>query len=441
MKKFVIPLLVISMLMLGLAVFADTTVQLPAYNGPAVTLTFWSWVPGLDHAIALFEKAYPNIKINWTNVGTGQAEYNKLLTSLSAGSGAPDIVQIEYDMLPTFISYGGLVDLNKYGANNYKSLFVPWTWNQVSQSNAVYAIPQDTGPYSFAYNKAIFDKYGLTVPKTWDEYAADAQKLYEASNGKVVLGNFDAGGTGNIPWLIGLVWAAGGHWWELQGSTWVQTINSPTTLKVVNFWGNLISKGYISTYAPWTTDWYNAMSEGKVASIMSPAWMPALLQGNLSAANAGQWRMAPLPQWPNMPFTSGNWGGSTDAVTIQSKYPQAAFIFALWLNTNEQACVLDNQYGGLFPASYAGLEAPALHDTTTAIDQFFGGQDVNQLSFDASKAVNTDFAWAPWLNYVYNESSKDMNDAISGKISWTQAFDQLQNASLNYAQSQGFNVK
>ena len=58
---------------------------MPEYTGPAVTLSFWSWVPGINKAVAAFEKAYPNIKIKWDNVGNGTAEYNKLITALQAG--------------------------------------------------------------------------------------------------------------------------------------------------------------------------------------------------------------------------------------------------------------------------------------------------------------------------------------------------------------------
>src|SRR5882757_8216881 len=64
------------------------------------TLTFWSWVPDISKEIAVFEKKYPAIKINVVNAGQGgsgaTAEYTKLRTALKAGSGAPDLVQMEY---------------------------------------------------------------------------------------------------------------------------------------------------------------------------------------------------------------------------------------------------------------------------------------------------------------------------------------------------------
>src|SRR6478609_8717403 len=90
-----------------------------------ITLEFWSWVGGLDNTVKDFEKAYPNIKIHVNNVGAGPAEYQKLQTALKAGSGAPDVVQIEYDFLPSFIVTDGLADMAQYGANDAKEYFVP----------------------------------------------------------------------------------------------------------------------------------------------------------------------------------------------------------------------------------------------------------------------------------------------------------------------------
>ncbi len=162
--------------------------KFPAESGP-ITLEVWSWVGGLDKAAKLFEQAYPDIKVHVNNVGGGPAEYQKLQTAIKAGSGGPDVAQIEYMFLPSFIVTDGLADLSKYGANDLKAFFVPWTWGQVSpDGKAVYGIPQDTGPMALLYNKKIFDQYGLTVPTTWDEFTQQAEKLAQASGGKVKMG-------------------------------------------------------------------------------------------------------------------------------------------------------------------------------------------------------------------------------------------------------------
>ena len=65
--------------------------------------------------VKLFEKHYPSIHITVRNVGAGTPEYTKLLTVLKAGSGAPDVVQIEFERLPEFIATGDLRDLAPWG--------------------------------------------------------------------------------------------------------------------------------------------------------------------------------------------------------------------------------------------------------------------------------------------------------------------------------------
>jgi len=415
---------------------------MPVYNGPKATLSFWSWVPGIDKAVAAFEKAYPRITIKWDNVGNGTAEYSKLLTALQAGSGAPDVAQIEYQAMPTFINQGGLVDLAKHGAAQIKGQFAPWTWAQVSRGDAVYAIPQDTGPLAFAYRKDLYDKYHLTVPTTWDQFAADARKLHAESRGKVFMTNFDAVGSGNGSYLLGLVWADAGHVWQLNGDTWTQSLNSPKVKKIADFWANLIRRGDVATVTTWTSDWYKALGDGEIASAIVAAWSPLLYANNLGSASAGQWQVAPLPQWPDVSqFTSGNWGGSTDAVTVQSKNPIAATVFAAWINMNTAATDMDWLNGGLFPAAVAGLQTQTIHDTTSKTDQYFGGQDVAQVFADASKAVDVNFQWAPWYNLTMTDMGQAINDAVTGKISIAKGLDTAQTDIIKQAGQQSYKVQ
>src|SRR5439155_110898 len=69
----------------------------------------------------------------------------------------------------------------------------------------VWAIPQDSGPMGMLYRKDIFDKYGITVPKTWDEFAAAARKLHSAAP-NVYMTNLAQSQAG--VWC-GLLWQAG----------------------------------------------------------------------------------------------------------------------------------------------------------------------------------------------------------------------------------------
>ena len=408
-------------------------------SGP-ITLEVWSWVSGLDKAALLFEQAYPNIKVRVNNVGGGPAEYQKLQTAIKAGSGGPDVAQVEYMFLPSFIVTDGLADLSKYGAGDTKSLFVPWTWSQVSpDGKVVYTIPQDTGPMALLYNKKIFDQYGLTVPKTWDEFAEQAEKLAKASDGKVKMANFFPT---HAPWFISLAWADGAELFKTQGEAWVQALNNPVCEKVLNYWNNLVKKKHVSTLPGFTAEFYSAIGSGQIASSIEAAWGPGVLAASLNDRTSGEWRVAPLPQWgKDHPFRSGNWGGSCNVVLKQSKNPKAAALFSVWLNT-AKAPVLSNWNNyGIFPASLSGLSSPDLNQPDKNPSKFCGGQDVAGVYAEASKAVSSDFLWAPWFAFVNDNYNKHIDALFNGKATPKQALDAWQSECLKNAQGDGYDVK
>src|ERR1700761_3364361 len=150
-------------------------------SGGKVTLTFWSWVPGIAQSVNLWNKEHPDIQVKLDETTSGEAgTYAKMFSALQAGN-APDLGQVEFSVLPNFEHVGGLVDLSKYGADSVKQDFVAWTWGQVSQGGGIYAIPQDTGPMGLFYRADLFKKYGLPVPTTWAQYLSDAQKVHAAN--------------------------------------------------------------------------------------------------------------------------------------------------------------------------------------------------------------------------------------------------------------------
>ena len=109
-------------------------------------LTFWTWVPDIENEVALFEEKYPEINVKVENVGQGLPHYQKLRSAIEAGEGAPDVAQIEYQYIPSFVLPESLLDLAPYGADDLADDYVEWAWNQVSPGDEVWAIPQDVGP-------------------------------------------------------------------------------------------------------------------------------------------------------------------------------------------------------------------------------------------------------------------------------------------------------
>jgi multiple sugar transport system substrate-binding protein len=398
-------------------------------------LTFWTWVPDIQKEVALFQRKYPAIKVNVVNAGQGQPHYQKLRTALTAGSGAPDVAQIEFQNIPTFTLTNDLLDLRPYGAGALKDQFVDWTWGQVTgQDGQVWAIPQDTGPMGMLYRQDIFDKHGITPPKTWAEFADAARKLH-AADPNVYLTNLAANGSG--VWM-GLAWQAGAKQFEYSGGEKIGvSVNNEPSQKLADYWGGLVKDGVVSTDPDFTDQWYQGLNQGKYATWLTAAWGPVFLSTS-AKDTSGKWRAAPLPQWNAGENKAGNWGGSTSAVIKTTKNPIAAAKFAEFLNTDAESTMMLATQQFLFPPTKSTLTNPTFVGQKP---EFYGGQQVNELFVQISGTVSTEFQWPPFMDQASNDWNETVGKSFADKSDTGVALDQWQERVTSYAKSQGFTVK
>jgi multiple sugar transport system substrate-binding protein len=398
-------------------------------------LTFWTWVPNIQKEVALFQKKYPAIKVKVVNAGQGEPQYTKLRTALKAGTGFPDAVQIEFQYIPTFSLTKSLMDLRPYGAEALKDQFVPWTWQQVVGSGGeVWAVPQDSGPMGMLYRKDIFDKHGIAVPKTWDEFAAAARKLH-AADPNVYLTNLAPNQAG--VWF-GLLWQAGVKPFENPSRDSVKiNLADDGSKKLADYWNGLIKDGAVSTDPDFTDAWYQALNRGKYATWLTAAWGPVFLQSS-AKATSGKWRAAPLPQWDANKQASGNWGGSTTAVVQGTKNPIAAAKLAEFINTDPESTKMFATEQFLFPVKKDLLADPSFTQLKPA---FYGGQTVNQQFADISNTVDTNFEWPPFLDQAVNDWDETVGKSFADKSDTKAALDQWQQRMTSYAQNQGFKIE
>jgi multiple sugar transport system substrate-binding protein len=398
-------------------------------------LTFWTWVPDIQQEVDLFQKKYPAIKVKIVNAGRGTEQYTKLRTALKAGTGAPDVVQIEFQYIPTFTITNDLLDLRPYGAEALKEKFVDWTWGQVSgRGGEVWAIPQDTGPMGMLYRQDILDKHGIAVPKTWDEFAAAARKLHTADPNVYLtcLSGNEAGA-----WH-GLLWQAGAKPYAVSGASDISIkVNDEASKELAAYWGGLAKEGVIGTEANFTDAWFGALNRGKYATWLTAAWAPVFLSGS-AKSTSGKWRAAPLPQWDASTPSSGNWGGSTSAVIKTAKHPIVAAEFAKFLNSDPESAKLFATKQFFFPATKALLVDPSYVGDAPA---FYGGQTVNQVFADISSTVNLSFQWPPFLDRAVTDWTETVGKSLADKTDTVVALDQWQTRLTTFAKSQGFTVQ
>jgi len=432
-KTKVVPALLLAVIVLGGLAACSNSPSGPGNSGTSsgpVNLTFWSWVNGIATSVDDFNKSHPNIHVTLENVGSGPNEYNKLYTAIKANN-EPDLAQVEYQLLPTFETTGALVDMGPYGATAMKNQFVPWTWNQVSLGNAVYAIPQDTGPMAMYYRQDIFTKYHLSVPTTWAEYADVAAKLHAADPNEYIT-DFPPKEPG---WFSGLAWQAGGQLFGINGQAWNVSINNSSAQRVASYWQDLLNKKLVKTEPDFTNGWYSDLQTGSTATWLSAVWGAGTIQSN-APQTSGKWRIAPMPQWQAGQDAAGNWGGSTTVTFKSSTHPKEATEFAMWLNSNQPSLDAMIKGNSIYPAYQAALSSPLVNGP----QPFFGNENIGALFKNESEHVNVNFQWGPTIDQVYNDFNDNFAAVVNNQGTLTDALNTVQQSTVIFMKSQGFTV-
>jgi multiple sugar transport system substrate-binding protein len=394
------------------------------------SITVWDWA-GITPMVTAFEKKYPNVTVNVVNAGTGNTEYTKLQNAIKAGSGVPDVAQIEYFALPQFALGGSLVNLADYGLDSMKSQYSDAIWGGVNVNGQLVGLPQDSGPMALFYNQKVFTQYGLTVPTTWDEYVADAKKLHAADPTKYITND-----VGDPGFVTSMIWDAGGTPFKVTGTTNVSiNLQDAGSKKFADEWNQLVSGGDLSPISSWTTQWYQALGNGSIASLVTGAWMPGVFEGSVSGAS-GDWRVAPMPTWTaGAPAATSQNGGSSDAVLKASKNPLVAAGFVQFLDGQEGETLLAN--GGGFPSMTSALESASFLNATPA---YFGGQKINQVLSAAAKSVISGWSYLPYEVYANSIFPDTVGKAYANKSDLNAALSQWQSSLVSYGQAQGFTV-
>ncbi|KQM83600.1 sugar ABC transporter substrate-binding protein [Agromyces sp. Leaf222] len=393
------------------------------------SITFWTWAPQAEDIVDAFEKKYPKIDVKLENVGTGNDHYTKLQNAIKAGSGAPDVAQIEYYAFPQFALSGSLADLTDFGAADLADQYTPGTWGSVAINGGIYGLPQDSGPMAMFYRQDVFDDLGIDVPTTWDEYLDAARKIHAANPDHYIVNDI-----GDPGFAQSMIWQAGGQPYTVDGeNVGIDFAGDEGTQKWTSVWNQMIAEDLVAPVASWSDEWFKGLGDGSIASLVTGAWMPGNLE-NGAPAGAGQWRVAPVPTYDGTVANSEN-GGGGDAVIEQSKNKLVAYGFLQFLNGPEGAAI--HAAGGGFPSTVADLESDEFLNYES---DYFGGQKINEVLSQASKDVLPGWTYLPFQAYsnsifgdTVGQVYEDKGDLNDGLAAW-------QDAGLQYGEEQGFTI-
>jgi arabinogalactan oligomer/maltooligosaccharide transport system substrate-binding protein len=239
-------------------------------SGP-VTITWWDTsnatneAPTYQALIKEFEAANKDVKVKYVNVQFDQAQ-NKFDTAAGA-SGAPDVLRSEVGWTPAFAKKGYFLPLDGTEALAEQDKFKANLLEQARYEGKTYGVPLVTDTLALVYNKELFEKAGVEVPKTWDELKKAAATIKDKTGVDGYWGSTQAYYA--QPFLYG------------EGTDTVDadakkiTVNSAEAKKAYGTWLSLFDgKGLHK--ADTTADAYahiqDAFVNGKVAAIIQGPW-------------------------------------------------------------------------------------------------------------------------------------------------------------------------
>ena len=220
MKKFVALLLAAVMIFSVTACSKKTesgskaSLAIPSggYDGSAVTIRFYHTMGAnlsevLNAYIAEFNKLYPNITIEASQVGSYDDVRNQISTEITVGD-QPNIAYCYPDHVALYNLAGAVQTLDDLIASKEEvkradgstetlgltdaqiSDYIEGYYKEGQQfgDGKMYTIPFSKSTAVLYYNKTFFDANGLSLPKTWDDMEALCKKIKEIDPESIPLG-------------------------------------------------------------------------------------------------------------------------------------------------------------------------------------------------------------------------------------------------------------
>lgn len=414
----------------------NCTNTIPKTDLPVVTM--WAWYPNMELVVDNFNEQSDDVQVCWTNVGQGGDEYDKFQTAITAGTGAPDVIMIEADRIPTFQIQEAIVDISDYGYEDVKDDYSEGAWKDVSVGDGVYGAPVDGGPMGMIYRADVFEQYGITPPTTWAEYETAAQTVKDA--GGPLFGDLGA----NVPAvMMALQYQNGAQPFTYDSATPESigiALDDDASKEVLDYWAGLVEKGLVGTQDQFTPEYISGVIGGDYATYISAAWAPGYLTGAGvgEGDDAGVWKVAPLPQWDAANPVSVNWGGSAFSVTSQASDPELAAKVAFGVYADDASLLDGWQNQVIFPLNLTALNSTDFVDYEVP---FFGGQQANKEVYVPAANAYTGMTYTPFGQYYFDAFTEQLAAINEGSVTGSEAAERLQADVVAYAEEQGFTVE
>ena len=322
----------------------------------------------LKFAVDAFHEAQSDIRVSFQKLAWDDV-HQKLLTSLAADSGAPDVSAVDFEYLGGFSSRGGFVDLSQkpYDAGQFQADIVDFKWNQsLSADGRLVAFPWDIGPGGLWYRADLFEAVGLeTDPdkvqaqvKSWDDWFRLGEELRAAGGPALIADSF------SDVFYPAVLQQPGGQGW-FDGDRIVVEEKAVRALELAL---EAQERQVTADIGWWSPEWNAGVKNDAFAGMGVASWEQIYLQAD-NPQTAGAWRVMHAPEGDY------NWGGGFMAIPEQSEKKDAAWEFIKFVCATKEGQNALFLNSGIFPAYKPAWDDPFYDEPV----EFFGGQKVNRL--------------------------------------------------------------
>ena len=187
---------------LMLAGCTHETVVTQQQNRVEIKLSWWGNDTRTEYTIEgvrKFEELHPEIKVNVSYSEWSGYEARNRIQMVSATEA--DVMQINFGWLPEFSPDGnGYYDLAKLGEYIDLSVFNPELLNYGRRNGVINAVPIAMNTETIYINQTIFDRYGLGIPETWEDFERAADVMAKD-------GVYPLSGASKSIWLLTIAYA------------------------------------------------------------------------------------------------------------------------------------------------------------------------------------------------------------------------------------------
>lgn len=369
----------------------------PAINtGAKKTLNFWAFsrtrIQWQQKAWELYKKEKkPDFEINWM-IFPFQQMHDKILITALAGSGGPDIADIEIGQFARFIK-GDVIfvdmasKLQQMGVMDkfyHPSATDPWSWK-----GKIYGIGNELNTCLLSYRWDLWEKAGIKTPiNTWDEFA-ETGRNYQKATGKYFI-DFPFNDSGY--WWIQTLQHKGGFF-DANGKP---IFDSPEGLNTLSYQKQAINEKWAGI-RPIGQSYWAKLSDGTFSSLIGPSWNFSGFVNQNSADTAGKWHVQPLPRWEEGGSRTATQGGTGVTVLKTSSSIEEALDFVLYEHTSIEALLGDYKIRQTWPTYKPALEQAELSEPL----KFFDNQRVGEIIKEVSPEINQ------WYNSPYWPETTD----------------------------------